>query len=154
MNGSVVPMEWVSAIWRKHSGHGGPVWGVRVELSPKAWQGLPWRLSGKESSSNVRDMGLIPRSGRYPGKANANRIPYSCLENPMDRGSWWLQSMGSQRVRHNLVAKKKTTKHHRALSTWKIWGTSIPHRKKNTYKSLRGKSLAVCALVGGEAAGG
>ena len=24
----------------------------------------------------------------------------SCLENPTDRGAWWLQSMGSLRVRH------------------------------------------------------
>ena len=26
---------------------------------------------------------------------------YSCLENPMDRGAWGLQSKGSQRVGHN-----------------------------------------------------
>ena len=26
---------------------------------------------------------------------------YSCLENPMDRGACGLQSMGSQRVRHD-----------------------------------------------------
>ena len=25
----------------------------------------------------------------------------SCLENPMDRGAWRLQSVGSQRVRHD-----------------------------------------------------
>ena len=25
----------------------------------------------------------------------------SCLENSMDRGAWWVQSMGSQRVAHD-----------------------------------------------------
>ena len=31
----------------------------------------------------------------------------SFLENPMDRGTWWLQSMGSQRVRYNLATKQQ-----------------------------------------------
>ena len=33
--------------------------------------------------------GSIPESGRSPGKRNGNPLQYSCLENPMDRGSWW-----------------------------------------------------------------
>ena len=33
-------------------------------------------------------------------------LQYSCLGNPMDRGAWQLQSMGSQGVRHNLVTKQ------------------------------------------------
>ena len=32
--------------------------------------------------------GLDPRSGRSPGGGNGNRLQYSCLENPMDRGAW------------------------------------------------------------------
>ena len=35
------------------------------------------------------------------GEGNGNLLQYSCLENPMDRGAWWLQSMGSLRVRHD-----------------------------------------------------
>ena len=38
---------------------------------------------------DVRDMGLIPRLGRSPGKGHGNPLQYSCLENPMDRGAWW-----------------------------------------------------------------
>ena len=34
-------------------------------------------------------MGLIPGSGRSPGKGNGNLVQYSCLGNPMDRGAWW-----------------------------------------------------------------
>ena len=36
---------------------------------------------------NVRDMGLIPASGRSPGVGNSNPLQYSSLENSMDRGS-------------------------------------------------------------------
>ena len=36
------------------------------------------------------DVGLIPGSGRSPGEGNGNLLQYSCLENPMDRGAWWV----------------------------------------------------------------
>ena len=34
-------------------------------------------------TGNIRDMGLIPESGRYPGGGNGNPFQYSGLENPM-----------------------------------------------------------------------
>ena len=40
------------------------------------------------NAGHVRDMGLIPGSGRFPGRGHGNPIQYSCLENPMDRGAW------------------------------------------------------------------
>ena len=49
--------------------------------------GLPQWLSGKESSCNAGDSGLIPGSGRYPGEGNGNPLQYSCLGNSMDRGA-------------------------------------------------------------------
>ena len=36
----------------------------------------------------IRDAGLIPGSGRSPGRGNGNLCQYSFLENPMDRGAW------------------------------------------------------------------
>ena len=51
------------------------------------------------NAGNARDMGSILGSGRSPGVGNGNPLQFSCLENSMDRGAW-LQSMGSQRVRH------------------------------------------------------
>ena len=36
------------------------------------------------------DQGSIPGLGRSPGGGNGNRLQYSCLENPMDRGTWWV----------------------------------------------------------------
>ena len=55
----------------------------------------------KESACNAGDLGSIPGSGRYPGEGNGNPLQYSYLENSMDEESSRLQSMGSQRVRHN-----------------------------------------------------
>ena len=62
---------------------------------------FPGGSDGKESACNAGDWGLIPGSGRSPGGGNGNPLQYSCLENSMDRGVWWLQSMGSHRVGHN-----------------------------------------------------
>ena len=50
--------------------------------------GFPWWLSGKKSTCQAGDTGLIPGSGRSLGKGNGNPLQYSCLENPMDRGAW------------------------------------------------------------------
>ena len=38
---------------------------------------------------DTADLGSVPGSGRSPGEGNGNPLQYSCLENSMDRGSWW-----------------------------------------------------------------
>ena len=43
---------------------------------------------------------LSPFQG-YPGEGNGNPFQYSCLENPVDRGDWWLHSMVLHRVVHD-----------------------------------------------------
>ena len=43
----------------------------------------------KNPPANAGDMGSIPRSGRSPGEGNDNPLQYSCLENSIDRGTWW-----------------------------------------------------------------
>ena len=40
------------------------------------------------SAGVVRDVGLIPGSGRLLRGGNGNPFQYSCLENPMDTGAW------------------------------------------------------------------
>ena len=47
------------------------------------------------------DLDSIPESGRSPRGGHGSPLQYSCLKNPMDRGNCWVQSTGSQRVRHN-----------------------------------------------------
>ena len=51
------------------------------------------------NAGDIRDAGLIPRSGRSGG-GHSNLLQYSCLENPMDGGAWWATVHG--------VAKSQT----------------------------------------------
>ena len=51
--------------------------------------GFPRGSEVKASACNSGDLGSIPGSGRFPGEGNGNPLQYSCLENPMDRGTWW-----------------------------------------------------------------
>ena len=41
------------------------------------------------NAGDLRNVGLIPRSGRSPGGVRDNPLQYSALEDPMDRGAWW-----------------------------------------------------------------
>ena len=55
----------------------------------KIWfGGFPGALYGKESACNAGELSLIPGSGRFPREGNGYPLPYSCLENSMDRGAW------------------------------------------------------------------
>ena len=54
----------------------------------------------KNPAANARDLGLITGLGRSLGEENGNSLHYSCLENPMDRGAWWVTVHG--------VAKSQT----------------------------------------------
>ena len=40
------------------------------------------------NAGDVRDLDSIPGSGRSPGGRHSNPLPYSCLENSMDKGAW------------------------------------------------------------------
>ena len=44
------------------------------------------------SAGDIRDPGLILRSGRSLGEGHP--LQYSCLENPMDREAWWFTVHG------------------------------------------------------------
>ena len=37
---------------------------------------------------DLRDLGLTPGLGRYPGEGNGNPFQFSYLENSMDGGAW------------------------------------------------------------------
>ena len=48
----------------------------------------------KGSACNAGDPALIPGLGRSPGEASDNPRQYSCLDNSMDRGAWWVVVCG------------------------------------------------------------
>ena len=80
--------------------------------------------SSIQSANNPRNMGLIPGSGRSPGIGNGNTLQYSCLGNPMDRGTWQATVHG--------VTELDMTEHARTLDgtdggievgeAWSVWG--------------------------------
>ena len=41
------------------------------------------------NAGDLREAGSIPGLGRCPGRGHGNPLQCSCLENPMDRGTWW-----------------------------------------------------------------
>ena len=63
-------------------------------------KGFPGGSDSKGSTCNAGDPGSIPGLGRSPGEGNGNPLQYSCLENSMDGGAWWVTVHG--------VAKSQT----------------------------------------------
>ena len=57
---------------------------------------------GKVSAYSAGDLGSIPGSGRSSGEGNGNPLQYSCLENPMDGGTWYATVHGVIKSRTRL----------------------------------------------------
>ena len=51
-------------------------------------KGFSGGSDGKASVCNARDPGPIPGLERSRGEGNGSPLQYSCLENPMDSGTW------------------------------------------------------------------
>ena len=83
-------------------------------------------------AGDIRDVGSVPGSGRSTGGGYGNSLQYSCLENPMDRGSWQATSHG---VAQNWTQTEATQHTYRCLGNQnlsgelglnrQIWGSQI-----------------------------
>ena len=49
---------------------------------------FPGSSDGKASAFDAGNLGSISGSERSPGERKGNPLQYSCLEDPVDRGSW------------------------------------------------------------------
>ena len=107
---------------------------------PVKYAGLPWWL--KNLPANSGDLGLIPGLGRSPGKGNGHLHQHSCLGNPMDRGPW--QSMGLQRVRHDL-ATEHTCTHIKQIKQYAPY-YSLPVRNSIKKLSIQSDIKVICNL--------
>ena len=67
---------------------------------PKELSDFPVAQDSKESDCKAGDLGLTPGLGRPSGEGNGYPLQSSCLENPMDRGTW--------RVTHGIKLKIAT----------------------------------------------
>ena len=54
-----------------------------------------------------------------PGEGNGNPLPYSCLENPMDRGAWWatVHEVAKSQTRLSDFTSLHFTSHHIILGS-------------------------------------
>ena len=71
---------------------------------------------------DIRDEGSIPESGRCPGRGYGNPLQYSCLENPMNRGSW-------QTIIHRVTKRKSWSRLKRLNMSLQCYGEKNAWRK-------------------------
>ena len=71
--------------------------------------GFPGDSVVKDPPANARDTGSIPGLGRSPGEGNGNPIRVLAWEIPWTEEPGELQSMGSQRIGHDLETKVLST---------------------------------------------
>ena len=62
---------------------------IPLYISLHCTRGFLGGSNGKDAACSVGHLGSFPGSGRSPGKGDGNPLQYSCLENPMDRGTLW-----------------------------------------------------------------
>ena len=71
----------------------------------------------------------------FSGEGNGNPLQYSCLENPMDGGSWWAAVHGVPKSRTRLSdftftfpfhAWEREMATHSSVLAWRIPGTGEP----------------------------
>ena len=73
-----------------------------VHNNPMIVMGFPGGASSKEpacqcNAGDIRVSGLIPEthvSRKFPGEGHGDTLQHSCLENPLDRGTWWAAVRG------------------------------------------------------------
>ena len=56
----------------------------------------------KNPPANAGDIGSMPGLGRSSKEGNGYPLQYSCLENSMDRGAWWV-------IAHGVAKESDTT---------------------------------------------
>ena len=81
--------------------------------------------AGLESTCNAGDQGLTPGLEKSPGEENGNPLQYSCLENPMNRGTWWAILHGVTKS-HDWATKHTCTNvdWNNYYSSW-LWKTKL-----------------------------
>ena len=96
-----------------------------TELSWWTYRDFPGGSDGKSICLQCGRPGFDPWVGKIPWRRKGNPLQYSCLENPMDRGAWF---MGSQRVRHDWVT---------SLHFMDIYGVSLVAQRLKCLPAMR-----------------
>ena len=92
------------------------IWRVLLQAGEK-WNGLPWRLSGKESAYQCRKRRFSPWVGTIPWRTWHTRSSFLAYEIPWTEGLG-VQSMGSQKSQPWLSDQTTTRKNGIG---WLVW---------------------------------
>ena len=110
-----------------------------IWLNIRRIDSFPGSSVSKESVWNAEYTGLIPVLGRSSGEGNGNPLQYSCLENPMNRGSWqatvhgvtksqtWLSNWHTQEIQiiwipvHSQTWKPELENSETKISDWRVY---------------------------------
>ena len=87
-----------------------PISGVRRNIlsGSNSCSGLPWWLSGKESACKCRRLGFNPWFREIPWRRKRQPTPvFLTRKSPRKEEPGGLQSMGLQRVGHNLATEQQ-----------------------------------------------
>ena len=74
---------------------------IGLDALLRSSSGFPGGSVVKNLPANAGGMSLIAGSEGSPGEGNGNLLQYSCQDNLMDRGGWWVTVHGLQRVGHD-----------------------------------------------------
>ena len=87
------------------------------------------------NGGNAQDVGLIPGSGRSLGEGNDNPFQYSCLEIPMNTGTWWATVHRVTKSQTRLSARTHTHTHTHTY-TYIKYETIVNHLGEKLYMQL------------------
>ena len=111
----------------------------------------------KNLPANAGDVGSIPGLGRSPGGVSGNPLQYSCLEKPMNKGTWWTIVHGVEKSRtwlSNRAQRIVLLMFYEDIGEWKLpllipglqWPMALTiwllWRKKSNCKSRCGRRYA------------
>ena len=101
------------------------------------------------NAGGIRDLGLIPGSGRSPGGGHGNPLQYSCLENLMDREAWQATAYRVAKSDMNKATHTHTHIHTRARAQWPLGSPAPPSggRESPESQGSGGSGLEPSSLV-------
>ena len=77
------------------------------------------------NAGEVGDVGSIPGLGRSPGEWLSNPLLYSCLENSMDRGAWWVTVHGITKSWTQLKQLSTRVRNNWQTHSKELWGKEL-----------------------------
>ena len=97
------------------------------------------------NAGDIRDVGLIPGSGRSPGVRNGNMLQYSCLENSMDRGAYQAMVHGVKESDATEHTHTSTPKHKAIITKTVLWWWERDMSINGSEQRVRNR-LKICAI--------